>query len=115
MEIALGGVSGKVQPHGLFSSGRRFVETSGDVIQELFTSPAKICRASILRRTGTFIDIDKTVEAIGRGEIFNRSTSILIAGARIAAEIALTRQGSSARIKTVLALYRLSIKLHSEK
>jgi hypothetical protein len=35
LEIALSGVSAKVQPHRLFQSGRRCVETSGDVIEVL--------------------------------------------------------------------------------
>jgi hypothetical protein len=38
-------------------------------------------------RSGRFIDDDKTVEAIGRGEFLNRSTLILIAGALIALEL----------------------------
>ena len=36
-EIALNGVPAKVQPHGPLQSGRRCVETSGDVINEIFT------------------------------------------------------------------------------
>jgi len=61
------------------------------VIEGAFSSAAKACRASILRvpkhsRSGKFIASDKTVEAIGRSEFFNRSTSILIAEARIALE-----------------------------
>jgi len=31
LEIALGGVPAKVQPHGLLQPGQRCVETSGDV------------------------------------------------------------------------------------
>jgi len=38
LEIALSGVSAKVQPHGLFQPGRRCVETSDDVIEDVFTS-----------------------------------------------------------------------------
>jgi hypothetical protein len=37
LEIALSGVSAKVQPHGIFQSGRRCVETSDDVIERTFT------------------------------------------------------------------------------
>ena len=38
LEIALSGVPAKVQPHGLLQPGRRYVETSGDVIEDEFTS-----------------------------------------------------------------------------
>src|SRR5437773_9782249 len=38
LEIALSGVSAKVQPHGFFSPCRRCVETSGDVIESTITS-----------------------------------------------------------------------------
>jgi hypothetical protein len=46
----------------------------------------RILKAPKHSRSGRFIDIDKTVEAIGRGEFFNSSTSIFIAEARIALE-----------------------------
>jgi hypothetical protein len=38
LEIALNVVSAKIQPHELFSPGRRCVETSGDVIEGISTS-----------------------------------------------------------------------------
>jgi len=37
LEIAFSVVSAKLQPHGIFHSGRRCVETSGDEIEEMFT------------------------------------------------------------------------------
>jgi hypothetical protein len=45
LEIALGGVPAKVQPHYPFQPGRRCVETSDDVIEEAFTIIAAIWRA----------------------------------------------------------------------
>ena len=41
MEIALGGVSVKVQPHGLFSPAQRCAETSGDMTRALLPAPRK--------------------------------------------------------------------------
>src|ERR1700730_9539300 len=41
LEIALSGFPAEVQPHGLLQSGRRCVETSGDVIKRALISPAK--------------------------------------------------------------------------
>jgi len=38
LEMALGGVPAKVQPHGLLQPGRRYVETSGDVIEDNFSA-----------------------------------------------------------------------------
>jgi len=38
LEIALNGVSAKIQPPGLLQPSRRYVETSDDVIEEDFTS-----------------------------------------------------------------------------
>jgi hypothetical protein len=35
----------KSSPTGFFQSGRRCVETSGDVIEGIFTNSTKICRA----------------------------------------------------------------------
>jgi hypothetical protein len=43
LEIALGGVPAKVQPHGLLQPGRRYVETSGDVIEDSFSSTSNSC------------------------------------------------------------------------
>ncbi len=37
LEIALSGVSAKIQPHGLFQPCRRCVETSDDVTEEVST------------------------------------------------------------------------------
>jgi len=37
LEIALNGVSAKIQPHGLLQPARRCVETSDDVTEETFT------------------------------------------------------------------------------
>ncbi len=53
LEIALSGVPAKIQPLGLSRSGRRCVETSGDVIKSAFTASASICRALsyLYRRT----------------------------------------------------------------
>jgi hypothetical protein len=45
LEIALSGVSAKVQPLRLIQPCRRQVETSDDVIKEAFTIIAAICRA----------------------------------------------------------------------
>ena len=57
LEIALSGVSAKVQPHGLIQPGRRCVETSGDVIEGTFTSTAE-CRISDFSpmRSGTGVN-----------------------------------------------------------
>ncbi len=48
LEIALGGIPTKDQPHGLRQLGQRGVETSGDVIDHSFASPTKICQALLL-------------------------------------------------------------------
>ena len=45
LEIALSGVPAKVQPHGLSQSGRKCVETSGDVTENAFMASARVCRA----------------------------------------------------------------------
>jgi hypothetical protein len=69
-----------VQPHGLFSPGRRCVETSDDVIKRAFTSPAKMRRALFYGRRWA---------PNGRG-FFNWSTSILIAARQGDVRITLT-------------------------
>src|SRR5947208_3721114 len=56
LEIALSGVSAKVQPHGLLQPGRRCVETSDDVIEEAFTIIAAICRALFYARQAFMIN-----------------------------------------------------------
>jgi NAD(P)-dependent dehydrogenase (short-subunit alcohol dehydrogenase family) len=43
LEIVLGGVAAKVQPHGPLQPGRRYVETSGDVIEDNFRSTSDSC------------------------------------------------------------------------
>src|SRR5205823_8137930 len=45
LEIALNGVSAKIQPLRLIQPCRRKVETSDDVIEEAFTRSATVCRA----------------------------------------------------------------------
>ena len=46
LEIALNVVSAKIQPHELFSPGRRCVETSGDVISPSLGAKSRKCRAN---------------------------------------------------------------------
>ncbi len=50
LEIALSGVSAEIQPHGLLQPGRRCVETSGDVIENVFTESAFILSSFFLTR-----------------------------------------------------------------
>src|SRR5207249_5479734 len=54
LEIALGGISAKIQPLRLIQPCRRRVETSGDVINEASTWSATVCRALILRARELF-------------------------------------------------------------
>jgi hypothetical protein len=49
LEIALGGFPAEVQPHGYFQPSRRYVETSGDVIEDAFTKSKNNCRALFSR------------------------------------------------------------------
>src|SRR5260370_40575333 len=53
LEIALGGVSAKIQPHGLLQPGRRCVETSGEVIEQVPDRPQNHCRAFFTARQAT--------------------------------------------------------------
>src|SRR5205814_3646405 len=46
LEIALGGVPAKDQPHGLFSPADRCVETSDDVIAVRLLNPRHSCQVS---------------------------------------------------------------------
>ena len=46
VEIVLSGVSAKLQPHGIFQSGRRCVETSGDVTKNTFRLPREFVEHS---------------------------------------------------------------------
>ena len=55
-------IPAKVQPHGLLQSGRRCVETSDDVIEEVFTIIAAICRAYL--RSATPPKTNQTGKAI---------------------------------------------------
>ncbi len=50
LEIALSDVSAKVQPHGLLQPGRRYVETSGDVIKGVPNKSKNNCRAKLERK-----------------------------------------------------------------
>ena len=49
LEIALSGVSAKSSPTGTLQPGRRCVETSGDVTEEVIDSQRQSCRALFLR------------------------------------------------------------------
>ena len=49
LEMALGGVPAKVQPHGLLQPGRRYVETSDDVIKEALHNPRKFVELCFTR------------------------------------------------------------------
>jgi hypothetical protein len=55
LEIALGGIPTKDQPHGLLQLGQRGVETSGYVIDHSFASPTKICQALLFEDEDTLV------------------------------------------------------------
>jgi hypothetical protein len=109
LEIALSGVSAKVEPHGLLQPGRRCVETSGDVIKATFTSPATIVELYFTRgRAGgrvrplIFLGCGRTD---GNKERFNRALAVLLLdghreGAQIVGNLRIFRRQSHRRCQS---------------
>jgi hypothetical protein len=68
--------SSEVQPHGLLQPGQRCVETSDDVIEEVFTSSATVCRAlfyALRNPLGVLHESNRRFEFYKRRQLFIRS------------------------------------------